>query len=117
VVGLDSNLPDTPAEGDPDLVVASEMDAAVQPRNGSFFGHVGKLIFLTVIAFGARDQQPPEQGARWIDRITVWGSTSFTPAARAKPVSRLRGVRRHQRISHSRLRGPVSTRGRPVPRG
>jgi hypothetical protein len=46
VVGLDSNVPDTPAEGEPTLVVASEVDAAVQPRNGSFFGQISKLLFL-----------------------------------------------------------------------
>ena len=46
MVTLDGNLSDASAEGEPDLVVASEVDAAVQPRNGGFFGHVGKLLFL-----------------------------------------------------------------------
>jgi hypothetical protein len=44
VVRLNGNLPDTTAESEPDLVVASVVDACVQPGDRGFLGHGGELI-------------------------------------------------------------------------
>jgi hypothetical protein len=44
VVGANGDLPDATAERESDLVVASVVDAAVQPRDGGFFGHRGECL-------------------------------------------------------------------------
>jgi len=46
VVRLNGNLPDPAAECEPDLVVASVVDARVQPGDRGLLGHGGKLVIL-----------------------------------------------------------------------